>query len=126
MIGGDAVGTHAVGMPCGTFTPPPPPPPPSGFMTTSSLKFTYLRALGYTGALPEMELAWLQANGATSSHISDAWREFLVSALTGLAATQYIGHITSMKFYYFGLLGHTGAVADRERKYWQAAVDSLP
>jgi len=35
----------------------------------------------YTGAMSDMTLQWLQANGATSDQISDAWMEVLLSYL---------------------------------------------
>lgn len=54
--------------------------------TKVDCEFTVLRAGGYTGALKDMELQWLQANGATSDDLSDAWEEFLVVQL-GVAAT---------------------------------------
>jgi hypothetical protein len=45
--------------------------------TTGDCKFNALRGLGYTGAMPEMTLEWLQDVGATSPALPDAWREFL-------------------------------------------------
>ena len=40
-------------------------------------KFEALRAQGFTGSMSDMTLQWLQANGATSNQIPDAWNEVL-------------------------------------------------
>jgi hypothetical protein len=45
-------------------------------------KWDSLRAQGFTGAMSDMTLQWLQANGATSDQISDAWLEMLTEQLT--------------------------------------------
>lgn len=91
-------------------------------MSTSALKFIYFRALGFEGAMPEMELAWLQSQGTTADQLSDAWYEFLSAQL----APATPGHISDMRFAYFRSLGHTGSRSDMENQYWRAAVDSLP
>lgn len=43
--------------------------------TLNDLKRTKLAAAGFTGALPEAELAYLQSLGATANQINDAWFE---------------------------------------------------
>lgn len=90
--------------------------------TTIDLKFAALRGLGYTGSMTDMELQWLQANGATSDALADAWLEFLAAELT-TAAT---GVRVDDWYAYLGSEGHTGALRDRELSYWQAKVDALP
>jgi len=47
--------------------------------TLTDSKFTALRGLGHTGAMPDMTLQWLKVNGATSSSLTDAWAEMLAS-----------------------------------------------
>lgn len=44
-------------------------------------RFAALRGQGYTGSVNDMLLQWLQAAGATSSALADAWRELLVDVL---------------------------------------------
>ena len=44
--------------------------------TVSDEKFRVLRVT-YTGAMNDMTLQWLQAGGATSDSLPDAWREWL-------------------------------------------------
>jgi len=46
--------------------------------TLNDSKFATLRALGHTGAMSDMVLQWLQANGATSKAVTDSWMEMLV------------------------------------------------
>lgn len=43
--------------------------------TINDCKFNALRTLGFTGAINDMELAWLQSLGATSGQVNDAWLE---------------------------------------------------
>ena len=38
-------------------------------------KYNALRALGFTGHINDMELAWLKSVGATANQINDAWLE---------------------------------------------------
>jgi len=47
--------------------------------TKTDCEFDALRTAGYTGSLQDMELAWLQNNGATSNQLGDAWEEFLAA-----------------------------------------------
>ena len=49
--------------------------------TRNDDKFQALRDQGFTGAMPDMTLQWLQFNGATSNSVSDAWVEMLQSQL---------------------------------------------
>ena len=48
-------------------------------MTVNDAKFAKLRGLGHTGSISDMTLQWLQANGATSPAIPDAWLEMLTA-----------------------------------------------
>lgn len=90
--------------------------------TVTDLKFTALRGLGYTGSISDMTLQWLQANGATSPAMADAWLEFLAAVLL-TAAT---GNRVDDWYAYLGAQGHTGSVSDRELQFWQAKVNALP
>lgn len=54
----------------------------------SDCRFDSLRAQGFTGATSDMLLQWLQANGAASPSVPDAWKEMLL-AQTGLPAENY-------------------------------------
>jgi len=46
----------------------------------TDVRFAKLRGLSHTGSTSDMLLQWLQANGATSPSISDAWIEYLAAA----------------------------------------------
>jgi len=45
--------------------------------TKTDARFAALRTQGFVGATNDMVLQWLQANGATSGAISDAWKQML-------------------------------------------------
>ena len=81
--------------------------------TLNDAKFAALRAQGYTGAMSDMTLQWLQANGATSNSISDAWLEMLVAQ--GIAPNTHRG---DGWYDYLGLRGYTGSINDRELAFW--------
>lgn len=81
-------------------------------MTVNDAKFEALRAQGYTGAMPDMVLQWLHANGATANCISDAWLEMLASQ--GIT----YGGISDRWFNYLGSLGFDGNVSDRQIAFW--------
>lgn len=77
-------------------------------------RFAKLGALGYTGSAAAMLLAWLQDNGAkTSKTVNDAWLAFL--SAQGITAKQ----VNDAKYQYFGSLGYTGTLDDRESKFWE-------
>ena len=83
-------------------------------MTTKpDAKFAALRGLGYQGAMPEMTLQWLQANGATSAQLSTAWDEMLESK--GFGPANPDGWYDLL-----GSLGYTGSISDRSRDFWIA------
>jgi hypothetical protein len=68
-----------------------------------------------------MLLQWLQANGATSDAVPDAWREFLL-ALTGLPAEDY--HRNDYWWAYLDGLVPAGVgrnLSDMERWFWDPA-----
>ena len=44
-------------------------------------KFAALGVLGFTGAMSDRTLQWLQDNGATSPSLTDAWAEMLAAKL---------------------------------------------
>jgi hypothetical protein len=80
----------------------------------SDVKKDALVGQGFTGAMPDMELAWLLANGATTDNLPTAWREFLDAA-------GYTSGIFNADFYqYLGGKGYTGALNEREYAFWEA------
>jgi hypothetical protein len=83
--------------------------------TVTDAKFDALRALLHTGAMPEMTLSWLQAAGATSSSLPDAWNEMLAIKLITPVPT---GQRNDDWFEYLGVLTHTGSLNDRELAFW--------
>lgn len=83
--------------------------------TLNDAKFEALRALGFTGAISDMTLQWLQDNGATSGAISDAWHEALFA--TGLVTEPF--HINDAWFAVLGTGGHIGSINDRELSFWE-------
>jgi hypothetical protein len=83
--------------------------------TLSDAKFAALRTQLFTGAMSDMTLAWLQANGATSSSIPDAWREMLIAQ--GADAGTY--HRNDAWYQVLGDLGYTGSLPDRELAFWK-------
>ena len=85
--------------------------------TLSDAKFQALRGQGRTGSISDMQLQWLQANGATSSQQSDAWREMLASQLSKpITAVQRNDDWYTL----LGNQGHSGSMNDREIAFWQA------
>lgn len=87
---------------------------------TTDLKFNLFRALGFTGALADMELQWLQDNGATSDNLSDAWIEYLAAELASPTGVRLDDWFALLRETY------TGSMSDMENEFWQAAVDALP
>jgi hypothetical protein len=82
-------------------------------------KWNALVGKGYTGSMSDMTLAWLQANGATSGHISDAWLEML-------EAKGGSGQRNDMWYDLLGTMGYTGALPDRELQFWLDGGDPPP
>jgi hypothetical protein len=80
--------------------------PPSG--TLADAKFDALRDQGFTGAISDMTLQWLQANGATSGSITDAWLEVLPGT----------GQRNDRWYTVLGGMGYTGSLNDREFAFW--------
>jgi hypothetical protein len=76
-------------------------------------KFATLRLL-YAGAMSDMTLLWLQANGATANAIPDAWKEMLAAKLVAIPT----GQRNDDWYQLLGELGHTGSMNDRELQFW--------
>lgn len=81
--------------------------------TLVDARFDALRTQLFTGATSDMLLQWLQANGATSDAVPDAWREMLVAK--GQNPDRNTGW-----FDLLGSLGYTGSLNDRELAFWEA------
>lgn len=81
-------------------------------------KYNALQAQGFTGHINGMTLGWLQANGATSDNLPDAWKEMLTTQL-GITMAD-AEHRSDMWFDVLGILGYTGDITDRELAFWQA------
>lgn len=82
--------------------------------TLSDERFGSLRAQGFTGATSDMMLQWLQANGATSPAVPDAWEEML--AIQGFP----YGHRNDSWYAFLESLGYSqGQLNDRELAFWQ-------
>lgn len=91
----------------------------------STTKFDALRTQLFTGAVPEMTLAWLLDNITVpvSKTIPDAWHEMLAEKL-GVAAT---GSISTDWFNLLRSLGFSGAISDMELDFWEeGGVFTLP
>jgi len=81
---------------------------PSG--TLADAKFDALRDQAFTGTISDMTLQWLQANGATSGSLTDAWLEVLPG--TGQRNDRWYKLLEDM--------GYTGSLNDREFAFWAA------
>lgn len=81
-------------------------------MNINDTIFNALGALGYTGALNDRLLQWLQANGATSGNVMDAWRQMLQTQ----GATN--SNIDAALFELLGALGYTGHINERLRAFF--------
>jgi hypothetical protein len=90
----------------------------------SDARFDALRALGYTGATNDMILQWLQANGATSPALPDAWMEMLLFQADGA----FTGGQRNDRWY--TLLALNGFLAkdinQRELDFWLAGGTFTP
>lgn len=80
-------------------------------MQLNDLRFQALRDQGFTGSTNDMLLQWLQANGATSGQLNDAWSEMLVSKGFSLV-------INDGWYALLGDLGYEGQINDRELAFW--------
>lgn len=84
--------------------------------TLLDARFDALRAQGFTGAVNDMMVQWLQANGATSGVLADAWLEMLEANGIPAPANRTDGWYTLL-----GELGFTdGHINDREKAFWEA------
>ena len=91
--------------------------------TLIDTKFLALRAAGYTGAKTDMELAWLQDNGATSGSLRTAWDEFLTAA--GFPKAD--GGISDRQFAWLEDLGVTGeTLTDQWMDFWTDFTTYFP
>lgn len=80
-------------------------------------KFDGLRAQGFTGSISDMTLQWLQANGATSDNITDAWREMLTSKILDKPQAY---QRNDWWFQVLGELGYSqGQLNSRALAFWQ-------
>mgnify|MGYP003670109164 FL=1 len=78
-------------------------------------KWDALRAQNFNGAMSDMTLQWLQANGATSPDITTAWYEMLGAQL----GPQYTGDRSTDWYTLLGNLGYVGQVNERTLQFWQ-------
>ena len=79
-------------------------------------KFAALRGAGYTGAMNDMTLQWLQAGGAISNCLPDAWMEWLKPR------TVTDGTRNDMWFEFLRTSGYTGALNDMEFAFWSSGA----
>ena len=70
----------------------------------------------YPGAMSDKTLAWLQANGATSNSIPDAWAEMLTAQ--GYPVPEEY-HRNDAWFQLLRDAGYTGSMNDMELPFWQ-------
>ena len=88
--------------------------------TLMDARFEALRAQGFTGATSDMLLQWLQANGATSNALPDAWAEMLLSQ-------GFLQPLRSDAWYQLlGDLGFEGNMNDRQLQFWLDGGGILP
>lgn len=86
---------------------------------TQDIKRQVFALFGYTGTMQEQELQWLQANGATSDIIDEAWQQFLT-------AQGYTDPRPEAWYKYLGSLGiNKPTLIERERGYWSAVLALL-
>jgi len=87
----------------------------------TDVRFDALRALGFTGATSDMLLQWLQANGATSSSVPDAWNEMLavqlLSGNTGQRSDDWRQLLATLGY---AALAGSAQVNDMELAFWEA------
>lgn len=82
-------------------------------MSLNDRRLTCFLVSGITKeAMPEMELAWLKSEGATSSNRMDAWEEFLI--IQGFTYATF----SDARAAWLSSLGYTGATEDMLNQYW--------
>ena len=82
-------------------------------MSLNDKRFTCFLVSGITkGSTNNMEVAWLQLEGATSNDRMDAWEEFLI--IQGFPYTTY----SDARAEWLKSLGYTGATEDMLNQYW--------
>ena len=91
----------------------------------SDVRFDAMRALGHIGATSDMLLEWLSANGGGKSSIPDGWHNMLAFQLSGFDITAS-GQRSDDWYQLLGVLGHTGAMNDRELSFWLAGGTFIP
>lgn len=84
-------------------------------------RHTALVGMFGTGHTNDLLIQWLQANGATSNSISDAWMEMLI----GQGAVVPF-HRNDAWFDLLGDLGYEGSLNDRELEFWCAGGSIAP
>ena len=78
----------------------------------NDVKFEKLRTLLFTGSINDMELAWLQGEGALSDDLNDAWDEVLT-----------LNQINDGKLaYYLANGATTNQINEAALEFWEALV----
>ena len=80
---------------------------------TDEVAYAAMEGMGYSGALPSKTVQWLQANGATSDILDQAWAEMLASR----------GYSYPRPYSWSLLLkaqGHEGSLQEMEKAFWEA------
>lgn len=85
---------------------------PVGNGSANDLKQEVLGLLGYAGALPDRELRWYLANGATIAQLNDAKKQFIIAR-----GITFKSMNDSWKEYLVSL-GYSGALSDMEKQFW--------
>ena len=91
--------------------------------TLSDSRFDALRLQGFTGATSDMLLQWLQANGATSNAVPDAWDEMLA------LLTYSPGQRNDRWWFYLDMSGYGSAgsqLNDMELVFWESGGVIVP
>lgn len=87
--------------------------------TTNDCKHSSLvTQTGQQGQMRDLELMWLQAGGATSGQLNDAWSEFL-------AAQGFTGERNDATFAWLDSLGYVGALNDKLHAFWCESGGSI-
>lgn len=89
--------------------------------TLNDCRLTALVGMFGAGHVNDLLLLWLQANGATSSNLNDAWYEMLVAHQI---VTPF--HRNDAWYELLGSLGYTGSLNDREHEFWCVGGGVLP
>ena len=84
-----------------------------------TVKFDALRALGYSGALTDMILAWQLANGGTTPTMPDSFAEMAAAQLTAAGGTPTGHAATDWYLLMLRLLGAEGGhYNDLTARFW--------